>query len=226
MLNAGRPRPCPDAFLLVPGLRSGSRKTKRKPQVGDTQTSPGRRRPTLDAPAVDPGPIGAAQVANEDLAVADGQAAVATGYPRRVEADLASPIAADECQRLIETEGGVPVQRDEARGMTRTVSQGGAKVSRGGTRSRSSSHAPTCEVASPRNQTCAADRDGDTGFHKSVSIMGESARSWRRLRAGESRAPAWKSTTCRRAPGPRMAMGSTDVPSRSQRRASSACPSW
>ena len=29
------------------------------------------------------------RVAHKDLAVADGQAAVATGYPRRVEADLA-----------------------------------------------------------------------------------------------------------------------------------------
>jgi hypothetical protein len=65
-------------------------------QVGDTQDVVGPKTASLDAPPVDPRPIGAAQVANEDLAIDIGQAAVATGYTRRAEAELASPNAADE----------------------------------------------------------------------------------------------------------------------------------
>ena len=98
-----------------PSPSDWSRKTKRKRRWAIPRMSPGSKTAALDALAVDPGPIGAAQVANEDLAIAKGQAAVAAGYPRRVEADLAIPIAADECQRVIEVKGGVPVQRDEVR---------------------------------------------------------------------------------------------------------------
>ena len=82
--------------FLRPRVFGLVREYQPKAQVGDTQNVAGPKSASLDAPAVDPGPIGAAQVANEDLAIARGQAAVATGYARRVEADLASPIAAEE----------------------------------------------------------------------------------------------------------------------------------
>jgi hypothetical protein len=86
-----------------------------KTQMGNTQDVTGLEKSVHDAPAVDPRSVGAAEVANDDCAVADGEAAVATGYPRRVKADLARSIPADECQQLSETEVSVPVQRDEAR---------------------------------------------------------------------------------------------------------------
>jgi len=39
---------------------------------------------------------------------------LATGNSRRVERDFATQIAADECEQVIETEGSVPVEVDEA----------------------------------------------------------------------------------------------------------------
>jgi hypothetical protein len=83
--------------------------------VGDSQHVAGSEKAARDAPVVNYGPVGAAQVANENLALAAGQAAMATGYPRRVKPDIASAIATDERQWTIKTEVGVAVQRDEAR---------------------------------------------------------------------------------------------------------------
>jgi hypothetical protein len=96
--------------LFWPAAFGRVQEDQAKAQVGDTQHVAWSENTLFDAPAVDTGPVGAAQVENEDLAMARGQAAVPTRYPRPFEAYLASPTAADECQRVIETEVGVPVQ--------------------------------------------------------------------------------------------------------------------
>jgi hypothetical protein len=83
--------------------------------MGETQHVAGSEKAVENTLAVDARPIGATEVANDDFTVGDGEAAVATGNPRRVKADLTSSVAADECQRLNETEVGALVQRDEAR---------------------------------------------------------------------------------------------------------------
>jgi hypothetical protein len=91
------------------------REDQSKAQMGDTQHVAGSEKARRHALAVDPGSIGAAQVANEDLAVHKDQAAVVTRYSRRIKTDITSSIAADERERLFETEVGFPVQGDEAR---------------------------------------------------------------------------------------------------------------
>ena len=147
-----------------------------KAQVGDTQHVAGPENTPLDALAVDPGPVGAAQVENEDLAVARGQAAVPTGYPRPFEAYLASRTAADECQRVIETEVGVPVQRNEAR-----EHDHGRQSRRGESQSRGNSQQELVPRAYlrgglPSKSNLRSGPRWGRGFQKYDAIMGGSAR--------------------------------------------------
>jgi hypothetical protein len=71
----------PECYIR-PSALSAIRQDQAKPEMGDTQHVAGPEASPFDAPAVDPGSVGAAQVTNEKLAVCDGQAAVAAGYSR------------------------------------------------------------------------------------------------------------------------------------------------
>jgi hypothetical protein len=68
--------------LIRPSASGAIQQDQPKAEMGDTQHVAGPEASPFDAPAVDPGSVGAAQVTNEKLAVCDGQAAVAAGYSR------------------------------------------------------------------------------------------------------------------------------------------------
>ena len=102
-------------WFIRPSAFGAVQEDQTKAQMGDTQHVAGPKTAPLDAPAVDPGSVGAAQVANEKLAACNSQAAVAAGYSRRVEANFACPIASDQCQRAIKVKGCGSVQSDKTR---------------------------------------------------------------------------------------------------------------
>ena len=81
-----------------------------EPQVGDPQFIAGAEDTLVDTPAADPRPVGAAQVTDDDPVAIQGQAAVSTGHPRRVEADITVRIPADEGQRARERDDERPVR--------------------------------------------------------------------------------------------------------------------
>src|SRR5262249_31923031 len=74
--------------------------------VGDRQHVAGPQPTGADPPAVDPGPVGAAQIADPDLAVDLGQAAVPARDPGRVEPGIAIRMATDDDQRAIQADRG------------------------------------------------------------------------------------------------------------------------
>jgi hypothetical protein len=157
-LRAGRVRRHVDRVFLtdatVPGgvIRPSAfdsvHENQAKLEMGDTQHVTGPEAAAIYTLAVDPGSVGAAQVANDNLGAGKTQATVATGYPRRVEPNLTSSIAADQRQRTVEVEGCGSVQCDETGEHQATPVEDGAAIRIEGNGRRSLSRAQKREVAS------------------------------------------------------------------------------
>jgi hypothetical protein len=63
--------------------------------VGDRQLVAGLENSGLDPHAIDPGAVGAAQVAHDHLSGVDREAAMPPGNARRIKADVATAMTAD-----------------------------------------------------------------------------------------------------------------------------------
>src|SRR5262249_57969548 len=84
--------------------------------VGDRQHIAGPQPTGADPPAVDPCPVGAAQIAYPDLAVLLRQAAVPARDPERVEPGVTIRMATDDNQRTIQADRGPSGRSDQATG--------------------------------------------------------------------------------------------------------------